>query len=212
MKADVAPSELRKEYVSTSEAALFLEVSAGMVRQLVSKGVLDCWTTEGNHRRIGVTSLRQYKEARQLSGGRGLRAHVALAKVAPSFSVLVVEDDEAVGRLYQAALERWGGVGVEIQVMHSAVDALLEIGRRVPDVLITDLSMPGVDGFEMIQRLRCNGATRRLPIIAISSLEPEDIEARGGLGADIAFFPKPVPFVELQGYLRALRDRLRSFA
>jgi CheY-like chemotaxis protein len=55
-------------------------------------------------------------------------------------------------------------------MVSSGIDGLLEIGRVPPDLLITDLRMPGIDGFEMIRRLRADPQLQDLDIVVVSGL------------------------------------------
>ena len=73
-----------------------------------------------------------------------------------------------------------------------------------PDLLITDLSMPGVDGIEMLKALKRNQQLEDMQIVVISGLPAEAIEARGGLPLQAHLLQKPVNFDWLHGYLTAL--------
>jgi CheY-like chemotaxis protein len=103
-------------------------------------------------------------------------------------------------------------VGVEVELAGNGFAALLKMGERAPDLLITDLNMPGMDGFGMIRHLRESAQWKALPIVVVSALAPRDIEARGGLPADIPVFGKPVPFDRLEEMVRAAIDRRASHA
>ena len=80
----------------------------------------------------------------------------------------------------------------------------MDIASMRPDLLITDLAMPGVDGIEMLKALKRNPQLAEMPIIVISGLAPEAIAARGGLPLHASLLPKPVNFDWLHGYLAAL--------
>ena len=80
----------------------------------------------------------------------------------------------------------------------------MDIASMQPDVLITDLSMPGLDGFEMLKVLGCNQSLAGLHIIVISGLEAAAIKARGGLPLNVRQMKKPVNFDWLEGYVCAL--------
>jgi CheY-like chemotaxis protein len=73
-----------------------------------------------------------------------------------------------------------------------------------PDLLITDLSMPGVDGIEMLRALKRNKNLAAMKIIVISGLPPASIASRGGLPTDAHLVPKPANFDWLQGFVTAL--------
>ena len=80
----------------------------------------------------------------------------------------------------------------------------MDIASMRPDLLITDLSMPGVDGIEMLKALKRNQQLANMHIVVISGLPIEAIEARGGLPQYAHLVQKPVNFDWLHGYLTAL--------
>jgi excisionase family DNA binding protein len=186
-----------KEYCSTKEAAVRLGVSLGTVQQMVENGMLEGWKTAGGHRRILTSSVEQFL-ARAIGG----QAHNA--KRPPSrLSVLIAEDDPVLQTLYQRTFSSWS-MPIDVKIFSSGFDVLIEVGRQPPDLLITDLRMPGLDGFGMIRHIRENRSSDDLDIIAVSALTPEEIAQGGGLPADVTVYNKPVPFFELRGYLQAL--------
>src|ERR1700676_3901019 len=82
--------------------------------------------------------------------------------------ILVVDDDIALCELVRAALEL---EGIEVEEAHHVVEADRIVMRRVPDAIVLDIGLPGIDGLFYTARLRENPATRQLPIIAISGSE-----------------------------------------
>jgi excisionase family DNA binding protein len=187
---------IEQQYCSTTQASKLLGVSLGTVQQMVEEGVLDAWKTSGGHRRILLESLQAYLSR------RGVMAAGDKAKL----SVLIAEDDVILQTLYQRTLESWG-LPLQVQIVGNGIDGLLAVGRKPPDVLIADLNMPGVDGFEMVRTLRANPSLVDMDIIVVSGVEKTDIEARGGLPSDVAVYTKPIPFFELRGYFQALVSR-----
>lgn len=80
----------------------------------------------------------------------------------------------------------------------------MDIASMRPDLLITDLSMPGVDGIEMLKALKRNSQLADMQIIVISGLPADAIEARGGLPPHAHLLQKPINFDWLQGYMAAM--------
>ena len=102
------------------------------------------------------------------------------------------------------------GLPIKLRIVANGFDGLLQVGQRVPDILIADLMMPGMDGFEMIRRLRANPDLSRMDIIVVSAIDREEVVKRG-LPADITIFGKPIPFHEIKGFLLGrLAARQRS--
>lgn len=193
----VTPETPEKEYCSTSEAAQRLGLSLGTVQQMVENGQLEGWKTAGGHRRIRVSSIEEFR-ARSMADNTQSQPRPA----ANSLQVLVAEDDRILQKLYEHTLSSWG-LPLQIRLVSSGIDGLLEIGRVPPDLLITDLRMPGIDGFEMIRRLRADPQLQELDIVVVSGLTEDEILENGGLPPDVIFYSKPVPFRELKGYVQA---------
>jgi two-component system sensor histidine kinase/response regulator len=125
---------------------------------------------------------------------------------ASNLRVLVMEDDTAIRATLVDILEL-NGYGV-IQATNGP-DGVAMAQRHHPDVILTDISMPGLNGFEVIQTLHADEQTRSIPIIIVSaSVEPEKMRQGMDLGAE-DFIVKP--FTEDQ-VLRSIRARLEKKA
>lgn len=190
----------KKDYCSTSEAAHRLGVSMGTVQQMVENGVLEAWKTVGGHRRILLTSVDALL-------GHG-RAGAQVARVDERVRLLIAEDDAVLQQVYRHAIETWA-LPLDLRMVSNGFDALLEIGGAAPDLLITDLRMPGVDGFEMIRRIRERKLAEEMDIIVVSVLSEDEILESGGLPQDVTIYGKPLPLRELNGYVQALVARRR---
>jgi len=189
-------SDSNSEFISTAQAARQLGLSLGAVQQMVESGTLAGWKTAGGHRRIRQDSVD------------ALLAH-ARSPSAPMRSnrerlrVMVVEDDRLLQNIYRETFLTWS-LPLDVHLMEHGLDALVEVGREPPDLLIADLRIPGIDGFEMIRRLRDNPLSSDIAIVVVSALGPKEIAAAGGLPEDITVYRKPIPFHELHGYVQAM--------
>lgn len=97
-------------------------------------------------------------------------------------SVLVVDDDEMVRELIRAGLEMRG---LDVRTAGNGTEALDALGVVVPDLVISDINMPGMDGFALVRALRDDPATRSLPLIFLTSRSELDDAVTGlRLGAD----------------------------
>lgn len=193
------------EYCSTSAAALLLGVSPGTVQQMVESGLLDAWKTTGGHRRIRVASIHDYLTHQ----GRPLPR--SGASDIPHLRVLIAEAEPVYQTLYRDTLESWS-LPLNLVQVDNGVDALLEIGRQMPDLLIVDATLPAVDGLDMVRRLRTNPTLAPMDIIAVSDRPREEVMARGELPTDVTLYGKPIPFHELHGYIQARITQLRKAA
>lgn len=180
------------EFLSTRQAAQRLGVSLGTVQNMVENGALEAWKTTGGHRRIPIASVDALLARRrtQTSGH-----HDAAGRL----DILITEDDPTLQLLYQMTMESWN-LPVTLRIVNNGFEGLLQVGQRTPDILIADLLMPGMDGFEMIRHLRANPDLARMDIIVVSVIDRETILQRG-LPPDVTIFAKPIPFHEIKGFL-----------
>jgi excisionase family DNA binding protein len=184
------------DYIGTSYAARLLGLSVGTIQALVEKGELEAWRTKGGHRRISMSSLRAYQAEHGVSS-----SHASADE--PYIRVLVVDDDAAMREMMGDLIAKWK-LPIDCTLMSSAMEALIDIHTLRPDVLFTDLNMPGVDGIALLRTLRSNAAFDTMLLVAITGLAPEAIEERGGLPANTVVVEKPVRPAWLQGFLTAL--------
>jgi two-component system cell cycle response regulator DivK len=101
-------------------------------------------------------------------------------------SVLVVEDDEAVRAVLAAALG--DDIGAYTVVAPDGLEALKWIGRVRPTVVLLDLNLPTIDGFEVARRVKANPAIRRTCLVGISGLSPVDETRARALAAGCDHF------------------------
>jgi len=120
----------------------------------------------------------------------------------PAWKILVVDDDPDIRRIAALALERLGGF--RVTVASSAEEALVEVGRDRPDLLLLDVSMPGTDGPALLLTLRQRSDTADIPVVFFTAASNE-AEARRlrALGA-IGVVPKPFDVAELPRRVEAI--------
>ncbi len=184
------------EYCGTSYAAKLLNLSVGSIQSLVEKNELIAWKTQGGHRRISIESIYQYQNRANLSP-KAQNHHSNFLKV------MVVEDDDNTRAMYQAYFDQWD-LPIDAILLGSAIEALLDISLVNPQVLLTDLRMPGVDGVEMIRQLNAHPQYAHLAVIIITGLNKEDIQAYGDLPSGTHILQKPVDMGWLKGYFQAM--------
>jgi excisionase family DNA binding protein len=187
--------ETGQDVCSTREAADRLGVSLRTVQLWSEAGLLRAWKTPGGHRRILTSSVDELLQRRT-----GVTAR---RPPGDHYEVLIVEDEPDFRRLFELHLRSWD-LPIHLASAPSGFDALMQIGASRPDLLITDLRMPGIDGFQMLRALKASGAISELEIIVVTALTGHTIAERGGLPAGVTVLHKPLRFAELRQRLAQL--------
>ena len=133
------------------------------------------------------------------------RAPAPAARQAPStpvssgLKVMVVDDNEDAAQAVGEALEL---MGHEVHVMFGAPQALASEGELLPDVCLLDIGLPGMDGYELAQRLRQQAGRRPLRLIAVTGYGQDGDRRRAAEAGFDSHLTKPVDLTTLDGLLR----------
>ncbi|HET7601209.1 MAG TPA: response regulator, partial [Gemmatimonadales bacterium] len=123
------------------------------------------------------------------------------------FKVLLVDDEDQLRKVMRDLLER---EGYTVHEAGDGVQALDQVDRHAPDIVVLDLNLPGLDGYEVLSRLRSRPATRQIPVVVLTAKGDEDNEVRVfELGAD-DFLSKPFRARALAARLEAVLGRRAS--
>ncbi len=108
--------------------------------------------------------------------------------------ILVVDDDPATAALVRAALE---GVGHAITLAGNGAEALLAVNHAVPDLVVMDVMMPVMDGFQALHVLKSDPATVDLPVVLLTA-RSGDVDMARGWRENVDFYlTKPFSVEEL---------------
>ena len=122
-------------------------------------------------------------------------------------AIMVVDDSITVRRVTQRLLER---EGYRVMLAKDGVDALEQIEGQRPDLMLVDIEMPRMDGFDLTRELRSREATRAIPIIMITS-RTADKHRNVALGLGVnAYFGKPYQEPVLLAAIESLLDKAKS--
>src|SRR6185503_6920418 len=116
------------------------------------------------------------------------------------FLVLIGEDEPDNQVILQTVVESL--VGVRAEVAGDGLAVLASVERERPSVILLDLMMPGLDGFQVTRQLKANPATASIPIVAVAAMaRPDDREAALAAGCD-DFVRKPFELDDLEAVIR----------
>jgi type II secretory ATPase GspE/PulE/Tfp pilus assembly ATPase PilB-like protein len=168
-----------------------------------------------NSRAVGTRSATPAGGVRAipepLSGGFDLLEEPATPRVSgahglPASKVLLVDDEDSLRKVMKDLLERDGYLVSEAR---DGVQALDQVDRVGPDIIVLDLNLPGLDGYGVLSHLRSRPATAAIPVIVLTAKGDEDNEVRVfELGAD-DFLTKPFRARALSARLEAVLGRRR---
>ncbi len=203
------------DFVGIGEAAEILGLSRTSIQKLVDSGKLPAVKTSGGHRRILRTSI---EELDQKMGPKAMlrlaSSHATRSPLAPNggsggtvvsseqVNVLIVEDDAATAAILIGIFETFYPQ-IKCMVATDGLDAVLQLERMRPRLLITDLNMEPFDGFRLINMVHGRAEYRSIAMVALSALSPAEIERRGGLPPEVLFLPKPLSTERLRGFIDA---------
>jgi excisionase family DNA binding protein len=178
------------EWLTLGQAASYLGVAQSTVRKWSDGGRLPAFYTPGGHRRFRRVDLDAF-----LADSRGAPAE-------GTHTVLIVDDDEALRAFVRSNLEL---DGFTVREAGSAEEGLAALDESPPDLILLDVMMPSVDGWEMLQHVRDRHGVGAMPVIMFSGKvdESQTAEERGAQ----AFIGKPFDPRQL---VDATRHLLRS--
>jgi excisionase family DNA binding protein len=181
-------------YLTTGEVASRCQVSVGTVKNWIEAGQLEAFRTPGRHFRIRASELRRF----QAAFGFGAEAD-------ESPRILVVDDQQDFVDLAVDALTDLVR-GARVEGACGGYEALLRIGSFQPHLLVLDLRMPGLDGFEVCRRVKEAPVTKATKIVAMTGFDDDQAEQLAmTCGAD-AFVAKCAGLTAIGRQIKALLD------
>jgi len=144
---------------TTFEVARLCGVFHTTVINWVNKGKLKARVTPGGHRRIPLSELVPFMKKYDMPVPADIDD--------PHRSILILDDEPMMTRLIEKGFSKHKD-RFHVQLSNNPVDALVQVGKKLPDLLVMDLMMPVMDGFQVCQILKSSPATKDMKIIAIS--------------------------------------------
>jgi len=177
------------EWLTLGQAARFLGVAQSTIRKWSDQGRVPAFYTPGGHRRYRRGDL----EAFLARSGPGRQ------QAGPS--VLLVDDDERMRELVRIELER---EGYEVQEAASADEGLAAIDTRKPQLVLLDVMMPHVDGWEMLRQIQERHGVGAIPVLMFSGQVDADARRQATSSGARGFVGKPFDLGELVDQTKAI--------
>jgi excisionase family DNA binding protein len=180
-------------YLTSVEVAAACGVSPRTVTNWIRDGAIRAHRTVGGHGRVAVEELRRFLGSRAIPIPAELATDPAeeAGEGPPGRRVLVIDDDE---NFLEVVRELLTASGFAVETARQGFLAGYLVGRRTPDVIVLDLVMPGLDGYEVLALLREREESRGIPVVACTSLRGPETEARLKNAGFDAFVRKPIDF------------------
>jgi excisionase family DNA binding protein len=188
---------MSEKVYTTFEVSRFCRVDISTVMGWVDDGKLKAYRTPGGHRRINHSDLLTFLKKYQMP------IHPVLRKM--SNRVLIVDDDPATVRVLRRLVERIAPES-EIEVARDGFEAGRQLEIFFPDLILLDLMLPGIDGFQVCANIRADEGKKHIRILAISALRTEGIQKKVlASGADL-FIQKPFEIDRVRQAIAQLID------
>ena len=180
------------DWLTLGQAARYLGVAQSTIRKWSDSGRLAAFYTPGGHRRFRQGDLDKF-----LGDSRP-------AKSAGRALVLIVDDDAGLRSYLRANLEL---DGCEVREASNADEGLVALEEQPPDLILLDVMMPGVDGWEMLRLVRERHGLDSIPVVMFSGKADEDAEGEAQQRGAQAFIGKPF---DAERLLASTRQLLRA--
>jgi excisionase family DNA binding protein len=181
-----SPGNGAADWLTLGQAARYLGVAQSTIRKWSDQGRLAAFYTPGGHRRYRQRDLDEF-----VAGSSG---SAAPARSRPAPLVLIVDDDPRIREFVRVNLEM---DGFAVREAGSAEEGLAALEHEPPDLILLDVMMPHVDGWQMLQRVRERHGVDSIQVIMFSGKVDENLEQQVEAGGAQAFVGKPFNAQEL---------------
>jgi excisionase family DNA binding protein len=199
---------MEEELYTTTKVAKIFGVTPRTIQMWADSGMIEVTKTLGGHRRITT------QEVERLSRELGKRPPVpenndnttekpAETEANRVVRILIVDDDKDLLKLYKMQIKSWQTPATEVYLASDGYDALVQIGSKKPDIIITDLKMPRMDGSHMIDVIRQNPDMSHCQIVVVTGLSKEEVEQQEFvIPGDVLLEEKPISFARIQRLIK----------
>jgi len=187
----------RTATLTTGEVAAHCQVSTETVANWIKSGKLNAFSTPGRHRRILVDDFKAFLQTHNMPPWE--------EGPPPKPRILIVDDEPGIVQLITQVLSRTGPY--ELAAAADGFDAGLQLTTFGPDLVVLDLMMPNIDGFEVCRRIKSHPDTQHIAVLVVTAYaQDENIQKALECGADYCM-SKPFDPFELVKRIDALIQR-----
>ena len=191
------------DVLTVNQASQYCRVSPQTIVNWINADKLKAYKTTGGHRRIQKADLDEFLTK------HGMPAYDIASEsekeASMSKRILVVDDDPVIVETITAALEE-DEHGYDVISAQDGFEAGIQVSHFRPDLLILDIMMPDIDGYEVCRRVKTSEITKHTKVIVLSGyLDEENYKKMREYGADRCF-SKPLPLAELKQEIAQLLD------
>lgn len=176
---------VKKDYYTTSEVAKILHVAVGSVINWVDDGKINAIVTPGGHRKIPYKDLMDFLD---------IHNYDVKEKAIEKKIIYLVDDEDSTHYFFKKIFEKVENS--ELQCFYSGTEALIAIGKQIPDTIVVDILMPDIDGIQVIKNIKSKPELHTVNIIAISAdISRKDTSIKAGANV---FLKKPFDIPEFR--------------
>ena len=188
-----------ERYYTTHEVSKFCNVYPTTVIKWITDGILSAFTTPGGHRRIKKKDLLKLMQKNSMPIPEELLQ-------GEKFRVLLIDDDVKILKMIETILEK--EEDLEVSSVKNGFEAGIMISQWQPNVILLDMLMPQLDGFEVCRRIRETDNTKDIPVIAVTVLRDEKEKAKMRKSGITDYLTKPFKSQDLIEKVRKQLERL----
>ena len=171
------------EVLTTTQAAKICKTSFMSVNRWIYSGILKAYKTPGGHKRIIKDDLIDFMKENNIP----LYDEINQKR----YKVMIVDDDPKVCDLLAHGL-RSSQYNIDVTTAHNGFEAGALVTQFIPDVVLLDLMMPGIDGFKVCNFIKSNPQTKRSKVVIVTGCGNDDnVKKAMSCGAERVLF-KPV--------------------
>jgi excisionase family DNA binding protein len=176
-----SPGDGATDWLTLGQAARYLGVAQSTIRKWSDQGRLPAFYTPGGHRRYRQRDLDAFVAGSSAGATSSTRSR-------PAPLVLIVDDDPRIREFVRVNLEM---DGFAVREAGNADEGLAALEAEPPDLILLDVMMPEVDGWEMLQRVRERHGVDSIQVIMFSGQVEDDAGDQAEAGGAQAFLGKP---------------------